>query len=159
MAIEFTPAKLKEFFEKVAAANTRAAEVEVSYLEGLYKSNGAVFADIADTAVASVEGFKSVKTFTEAFDGSVAYGDGLKAKLTGLYGDNTKATEALVAELKELYTVDSELVEEVKKAAEEAVATARKTAEDAAASVKKASEEVVAKVQKAAEAFVPAVAA
>jgi len=159
MTIEFTPEKVKEYFEKVSAANTKAVESEVSYLEGLYKRSGAVYADIFDTAFASVEGLKGIKTFTEAFDSSVAYGDGLKAKLTGLYEDNSAATESLVAELKELYTVDAELAEEVKKAFEDAVATAKQNAEEAVAKVKAASEEVVASVKKASEAFVPAVAA
>ncbi len=159
MTIEFTPEKMKEYFEKVSAANTKAVEVEVSYLEALSKRSGAVYADIFDTALASVEELKGIKTFTQAFDSSVAYGDGLKAKLSGLYEENSAATEALVAELKELYTIDPELVEEVKKATEEAVATAKKNAEDAVAKVKAASEEVVASFKKASESFVPAVAA
>jgi len=159
MAIEFTPEKLKDLFEKVAAANTKAVEAEVSYLEAFYKRNGAVAAELADSVAGTVEELKGLKTFVAAFDYSVGYGESLKAKLGGLYEANSQAGEALVAELKGLYTVDAELVEEVKKATEEAVATAKKTAEEAVAKVKAASEEVAANVKKAAEAFQVPVAA
>ncbi len=144
MATDFTPAKFQEYFEKVTEANTKALEAQTKYYEGLVKRSGSVIAELADARVSSLQDLSGAKTFTDALETNSSFEEALRTKLTALYEENTKALEDLQAELKELYSLDNDLLAQVQRVSEEVVASAKKAAEDA-----------VAAAQEAAEAFMP----
>lgn len=130
MTLEFDPQKFQEFFEKAAESNLKAWEAQTQYFEQLVKRNTAVFSDLANARVNSLQDISGADSFTKAFESNVAFEETLRGKLQDLYEENVQAWEGLQSQLKDLYGLDNELVAQIRKVSEEMTENAKKATGD-----------------------------
>jgi len=128
MTMDFDPKKFQEYFEQAAKSNLKAWEAQTKYFEELVRRNTTVFSDLADARVNSLQEISGAKNFTEAFETNVSFEEVLRNKLQELFEENTRAWEALQAELKSLHSSDNELIGQIQKVSEEFVESAKKAA-------------------------------
>lgn len=142
---QVTPENIKEFFEQAASAYGDAWKAQANYYEGLVRRNTQAMTELADARVASFKEMREAQTFNQAFEANLAFEDKVREELAALQEENTKSWEALVDELKAIYTPASEAAKTTaktkapaKKAAAKAKTPAKKEAEKAKAPAKKA---------------------
>ena len=114
-----TPENIREFFEQAAKANMDAWNAQTSYFDGLLKRNTKAFTALADARFASFKEMSEAKTFNQAFEANLAFEDQFSEELQALQENNTKAWEALLKNLKDVYAPAEEAVKKAvaKKAA------------------------------------------
>ena len=114
---DLTLENIQQYFESAAKANADAWASQTSYFEGLVKSNTDCFAELGEARVASLKEMSEAKTFNQAFEANLAFEDLFSEELQGLQENNTKAWEALMDNLKAVYTPVTEAAKAPKKAA------------------------------------------
>ncbi len=119
MTNTLTPESIREFFEQAAKVNLDAWNAQANYFDGLLKRNTKVFTTLADARLTSFKEMSEAKTFNQAFEANLAFEDQFSEELQGLQESNTKAWEALLNNLKDVYTPVEEVVKKpvAKKAA------------------------------------------
>ena len=111
---DFTPEKIKQFFEQAAKSSTDAWNAQAGYLDGLVRRNTKCFTSLADVRMASLREMVEAKTFNQAFEANLAFDETVREELDGLQDKNAKAWEGLQKNLKAIYTP---VIEEAKKVA------------------------------------------
>ena len=120
---QVTPESIKEFFEQAAIAYGDAWKVQASYYDDLVRRNTKAFTDLADARITSLNEMRDAKTFNQAFEANIAFEEGVREGLVALQEQNTKSWDALVEQLKGIYTPAAE-----KPAPKKAKAPAKKAA-------------------------------
>ncbi|NNK99150.1 MAG: hypothetical protein HKO88_08880 [Xanthomonadales bacterium] len=101
---ELTPESIKQFFEKSAEANKAAWESQTAYFESLIKRNSDCFKGLGEAQVAALKEMAEAQTFNQAFESHLAYEEKVREDLAALQDESVKAWEALLGELKAIYT-------------------------------------------------------
>ncbi len=123
---QVTPESIKEFFEQAANAYGDAWKVQASYYEGLVRRNTQAMTDLADARIASFNEMRESQTFNQAFEANLAFEEKVREGLVALQEENTQSWEALVEDLKGIYTPATETA--TKTAAAKSKAPAKKAA-------------------------------
>jgi hypothetical protein len=123
---QVTPENIKEFFEQAANAYGDAWKAQASYYDDLVRRNTKAMTDLADARIASLNEMSDSKTFNQAFEANLAFEESVREGLVSLQEENTKSWEALLEDLKGIYTPAAEA--QAKKAAPKAKAPAKKAA-------------------------------
>ncbi len=108
---------IQKFFEQAAKANADAWASQTAYFDGLVKRNAECFKGLGDARIKSFKEMSEAKTFNQAFESNLAFEDKLREDLSALQEENIKSWEALMENLKAIYSPAPKKVAKTKKAA------------------------------------------
>lgn len=126
---DLNPAKIQEFFETAAKANTEAWSTQATFHEENLKRSVACFTDLSNARTESLREMAEAKTLTQAFEANLAFEERVREDLQELHEESVKGWESLVENLQSIYAVNGE--EEAKPASK---AKTRRKSTSAAAS-------------------------
>lgn len=117
MTDELSLENIQKFFEQTAKANADAWASQTAYFDGLVKRNAECFKGLGDARVQSFREMSEAKTFNQAFESNLTFEEKLREDLAALQEENMKAWEALVRDLKDIYSPAPKKTASPKKAA------------------------------------------
>jgi hypothetical protein len=117
MTDELSLENIQKFFEQAAKTNADAWASQAAYFDGLVKRNADCFKGLGDARVSSLKEMSEAKTFNQVFESNLAFEEKLREDLSALQEENIKAWEALMEDLKGIYTPAPKKAPRTKKAA------------------------------------------
>ncbi|MAT52808.1 MAG: hypothetical protein CMK32_16650 [Porticoccaceae bacterium] len=113
MAKELDPKKFQSFFEKVAETNVKAFEAQTRYFENLMKRNAALMSDLTASRINELKELAGTRDVSSAIKNSSAIQHDLQERMQQMYEENLAAWDELQTELKELYKLDNDLLNQM----------------------------------------------
>jgi hypothetical protein len=125
MAKDFDPGKFQSYFEKVAETNVKAFEAQTRYFENLLRRNATLMSELTSSRISGLKEITTSPDLSTAIQCSSAVNRETQEKMQQLYEQNLAAWEELQGELKELYTIDNDIIDQMQSATRNLVNSAR----------------------------------